>query len=115
MSQTRIEIQRELLHDTLSNVDGVKKAYFQPPSEAQLVYPCIIYELSDLNATYADNKRFFTFPRYTLTLIDKNPESPIQEEILNLGNGCYVQFDRFFTINGMNHWTYSLTFTKSLW
>lgn len=115
MSQTKIEIQREMLQDILSSIEGVQKVYFQPPEKRMFEYPCIVYELNELNTMYSNNTRYLTFPKYTVTLIDKNPESPIQQLLLDLGQGCRVSFDRFFTLDGLNHWVYSLIFTKGLW
>lgn len=115
MFQTEIELQRELLHEILTNIEGVRKVYFQPPDSSQLVYPCIVYELNGFTNMYSDNSRYLTFPEYTITLIDKNPESIIQKHIMDLEGDCHVTFDRFFTSDNLNHWTYSLAFSKALW
>lgn len=117
--ETQIQNQRKQLDDILRSIDGVKKVYYQPPESMQLKYPCIIYEPSGQNVMYANDSRYLTFMEYTLTLIDRDPESIIQKSILDLRKNadanCYVKFDRFFTADNLNHWTYRLAFTKGMW
>lgn len=115
MSQTMIEQQRDFLHEILCNIDGVKEVYYQPPNNTMLVYPCLIYTMDYLDITYADGKRYLSFPQYTLTLIDYDPESIIQRHILDLDADCHVSFNRFFTSDNLNHWVYKLVYTKALW
>jgi hypothetical protein len=115
MSQTPIEIQRECLHDILCSIDGVAKVYYQPPSNIHLKYPCIIYNLDNINTDYANDKRYRSIPTYTLTLIDKDSESPIQKSIMDLNDGCHVKFNRFFTTDNLAHFVYTLIFNKQLW
>ncbi len=115
MSKTPIEIQREALYDILSGIEGVKKVYYQQPYTASLKYPCIIYGLNRFTNVYADDRRYLSFPLYTVTLIDYDPDSPIQKSILDLNGSCIVSFDRVFTDDNLYHWAYSLVFTESLW
>ncbi len=115
MSQTVIENQRDYIHNILSNIDGVKKVFFQPPKDLQLVYPCIIYSLEGLSSLYSGDKRYLTFPSYSLILIDYDPESIIQKYIMDLTGDCHVSFDRFYTSDNLNHWVYTLEFSKALW
>lgn len=115
MSLTIIEAQRKSLHDILSSIPGVKKVYFQPPMESMLKYPCILYEPNGFSTLSSDNNRYLSFPEYTLTLIDYDPESIIQKYIMDLNGDCHISFDRFFVSDNLNHWVYSLVFSKSLW
>lgn len=115
MPQTVVEQQREYLHEILCDIDGLSKVYFQPPNNIQLEYPCLIYSIERMSMHHSDNKRYLTFPVYSLILIDHNPESIIQKRILDLDSDCYVSFDRFYVSDNLNHWAYTLTFTKQLW
>lgn len=115
MSQKMIEKQRLKLHRILSSLEGVKKAYFQPPNGAKLVYPCVIYTQQRFDSSYANGNRYLTYPIYELLLIDFDPESSIQKEIMDLKDGCYVSFNRHYTSDNLHHWAYELTFTKLLW
>lgn len=118
MSQpTVIEDQRDELHRILSEIKGIVKVYYQPPSSEKLKYPCLIYGLEGYDTRYASNRRYLSMPRYQLTLIDYNPESIIHKHLLDLNNanGCYVKFNRYFTSDNLNHWAYDLYFSKKLW
>lgn len=117
MSKTEIEIQREALHDILSSIPGPAKVYYQPPASVSLKYPCLLYDFDGYTAHYADNIPMFRWPEYTLTLVDKDPESIIHKRIMDLQNtnGCYIRFDRFYTADNLNHWSYHLTFTQKMW
>ena len=119
MAQIEASEQRTALDAILRQVEGVKKVYYQPPASISLEYPCIIYSLSSYDIKYAANKRTLVWAEYTATLIDKDPESPIHDRMMNLGSeidsNCFVHFDRFFTADYLNHWTYRITFTKKSW
>lgn len=119
MALSEIQNQRLMLDNTLRSIEGVKKVYYQPPASIKLQYPCLMYEPSNPDTMYADDRRYLMFMGYTLTLIDTDPESIIQKHILdlnkNLDSNCFVKFDRFFTSDNLNHWTYSLTYTKAIW
>lgn len=115
MLKTPIEEQREQLHEVLSNIEGVEGVYYQPPYNIKLQYPCIIYSLNRIDNFYADGKRYASFPSYTVTLIDYDPDSIIQKNILDLNDSCFVSFDRFFTSDNLNHWAYTISYRKALW
>ena len=59
------------LHRILSAIPGVKKAYFQPPATVKMVYPCIVYELNNMDTQYADDKPYSVMKGYTVTAIDQ--------------------------------------------
>lgn len=88
------------LHQILKSILGSSNVYFQPPSNTQLKYPCIVYERSDINDRYADNMRYSSMVQYSLTLIGRSPESNLVEQLLDLP---YCSYDRFFTADSLNH------------
>lgn len=49
--------------------------YYQPPSSIKMIYPCIVYNKSRDNAEYADNEVYKDRQAYSVTLIEKNPDS----------------------------------------
>lgn len=114
MSRTTIREQREAIQELLESVEGVKKVYYQPPESVKLKYPCIIYDMDSLNTKHADNSRYLSIPKFSITLIDFDPESEIQREILDL-DGCRISFNRHFTSDNLHHWSYDLYYTKYLW
>lgn len=93
------------LHQILKSIPGVVKVYFQPPSNTQLEYPCIIYERDDIEQKYADNRTYNSMVRYSLILIGHSPENEIVEKILELP---YCSYDRFYTADSLNHDSFTL-------
>lgn len=51
-----------------------KNVYYQPPSNINLVYPCIVYQVSSYNTTRANNGIYGIRKEYNITLITKNPD-----------------------------------------
>lgn len=98
------KLERRLkLHEELCEVLGSRKVYFQPPESVKLSYPCIIYQLSNANVLYADNKKYMKHDRYSVTLIDKDPDSSIRDGLEELD---YCSFERYFTSDNLNHYVY---------
>lgn len=100
MAQSRLDLQ-EILVEITDNV------YFQPPNGLQMQYPCIVYKLSDINAKYASNSMYGNYKRYSVTVIDRNPDSLIPESVLDLP---LCSYDRFFTADNLNHHVFTLYF-----
>lgn len=100
----RAEVHRLELQDLLENVDE-SPAYFQPPGTLTLVYPCKVYQRDKSKVSFADNQKFLLKKRWTVTVIDRNPDSDIPDLIENLR---WSEFDRFFVVDGLNHWVFTL-------
>lgn len=101
MGRPRIELNQLL--DTL----GAAEVYFQPPSNLTMVYPCIRYEIDNVDTKYADNLPHIHNTRYTITVIDRNPDSEIPKKIAQLPTSS---FNRFYTAANLNHFVYNLYF-----
>jgi hypothetical protein len=104
MDELAIDKRLEL-HNILVNLISSERVYFQPPSSIKLIYPCIIYELDSINVTYADSIKYKNKKRYTITVIDQNPDSEIPNNILMLN---YCSFDRHFISDNLNHYVFTL-------
>lgn len=102
MAGNRVE-----LHSLLEGLLGSRNVYFQPPESFKLHYPCIIYERSGIRSDRADNRPYLTRKRYTVTVIDKDPDSKIPDKVVNLD---YCVFDRHFTADHLNHDVFTLYF-----
>ena len=102
MSERRIELQ-SLLEEIL----GSRNVYFQPPSSIALKYPCIVYEREDENVKHADDSTYSRIKLYTVTVIDKDPDSEIPDKISDLP---LCTFQRHFTSENLNHDVYRLYF-----
>lgn len=98
---------REDLHYVLVNLLGSSNVYFQPPETTKLKYPCIVYELSDMETVKADNKKYLVRKRYQVTIIDEDPDSELPDKMIKLP---YCRFDRPFSTEDLNHWVFSLYF-----
>lgn len=96
----RVELQ-SVLEGLTENV------YFQPPSNLTLQYPCIVYKRTDEHSEFADNERHRHIWRYEVTVIDRNPDSSLVEEMLELP---LCSFDRHFTTENLNHDVFNLFF-----
>ena len=56
--------------------------YFQPPSNVNLQYPCIVYNKEAMEGNHANNNFYTLRQPYQVTVIDRDPESKIATEIL---------------------------------
>lgn len=97
--------QRSLLHQLLESF--VENVYFQPPTNVQLTYPCIIYERDFADTKFADDLPYSYMTRYSVTVIDRDPDSEIPAKVASLPRTI---FNRFFTADNLNHDVFSLYF-----
>ncbi len=97
--------QRERLHSLLLSI--VANVYFQPPPTVSLVYPCVIYKRDYENTDFADNHPYKRRKRYQVTVIDRNPDSDIPDQVAELP---FCIYDRFYTADNLNHDVYKLFF-----
>ena len=90
------------LHSLLKGfVDNV---YFQPPENLKLIYPAIVYSMSDIRNTFAGDDVYKQSRFYELTVIDKNPDSEIVEKISKLPK---IRFNRHFKSDNLNHYVFT--------
>lgn len=102
MAQTK---NRAELHEILCSVLGSRNCYYSPPSSIRMKYPCIRYELAGIRGDFADNIAYKNSKRYTLTVIDDDPDSEIPNKLLDLP---YCVFDRAYTADNLNHFVLTL-------
>jgi hypothetical protein len=81
--------------------------YFQPPTNVQLKYPCIIYERDFASTKFADDKVYDHVIRYAITVIDQDPDSEIPSKVASMPMSL---FNRFFTVDNLNHDVYNVYF-----
>lgn len=98
MAKTRL-----MLHSQLK--EFVNNVYFSPPTGLHMDYPCIKYNLVNQQTDSADNIKYIVQDRYSLTLIDPDPDSVIKDKILKLP---YCSLDRPYTANNLNHFVFTL-------
>lgn len=97
----RLDLQSDL--EVLMEGNMVK---FQPPPKDRLAYPCIVYNLNNGLTRFAGNMPYTFTRRYSLTLIDRNPDSIFVERLAM--SFPMITLDRTFTTEGLHHWVYTL-------
>ena len=94
------------LHTILVNIIGAaNRVYFQPPSNLSMLYPCIVYKRDSAFVRHADNSPYLRKKRYTVTVIDKDPDSLIPDKVASLP---LTAFSRHFTADNLNHDVYNV-------
>lgn len=79
--------------------------YFQPGSNVTMTYPAIRYERDPALSRFADNVLFFRFKRYLVTVIDRDPDSTIPDEVAALPMCTH---NRFYAADSLNHDVFTL-------
>ena len=97
--------RRAELHTMLKLI--TPKVYFQPPANVQLEYPCLVYHRDDIQVAHADNAPYRRTTRYMLTVIDRNPDSEIVEDISALP---LCNYNRSYAVDNLNHDVFILYF-----
>lgn len=96
----RLELQALLTSIT-------EHVYFQPPESIKMQYPCIRYERDYLSRHHADDVAYVDAKRYTITVMDRDPDSEIPDLVAALP---MCSFDRHYVADGLNHDVYKLFF-----
>ena len=99
---SRLELQT-----LLEKLMGNRNVYFQPPESVKMKYPAIVYELTDIENTHADNGVYYFYKQYSVTVVDADPDSALVNQVASLPT---CRFDRFYTSENLNHWAFSLYF-----
>lgn len=100
--------RRLQLSAILRKIAHPAEVYFQPPKSKKMSYPCILYKLDGDVSKFAGNMRYLDRERYTLTIIDKNPDSELLQKVKK--NLRYASFDRSYTADNLNHYVFTLYF-----
>lgn len=85
----------------------IKRAYFQPPENIMMQYPCIVYQRDYVLVQYADNSPYKRKKRYQVTVIDQDPDSEIPDKVAAMP---YSSFQRGFVADNLNHTIYIVYF-----
>lgn len=97
--------RRLQLHQLLETF--VEHVYFQPPTNVQIIYPCIVYKRDFANTEFADNNPYNHMTRYMVTVISTNPDSEIPKKVAEMPMSL---FNRFYTVDNLNHDVYNVYF-----
>ena len=97
--------RREQLDTLLRTL--TENVYFQPPSNIEMAYPCIVYNKSSARTLFADNSPYRHTKRYVVTVIDRDPDSLIPDLVAKLP---MCTFDRSFPADNLHHDVFTLFF-----
>lgn len=94
------------LHEILCEIvnitepDGDRHVYFQPPESVKIKYPAIVYSRNDIGNRFANNDVYKQSRNYQVTVIDRNPDSEIVDKVSKLPT---CRFNRHFVSDNLNH------------
>lgn len=105
-----MEKTREELHKILCDDLGNNHCYYSPPSNIQMLYPCIVYERDGTTIRHADDTRYFNRKRYHITIITENEDDDILKNLIEDTRLLYLSEDSPFVTDGLYHYPYTLYF-----
>lgn len=97
---------REELQAHLEELLGSRNVYFQPATNTKINYPCIVYRLEEYEDKYADNKRYISFKKYTITHIYHKYSSNLHEQFRN--SFMFLNGPKPAVADGLYHDVYTL-------
>ena len=62
--------KRMIVHTELSKI--FEHVYYQPPTTLVLKYPCVIYDRSDIQPVYSDNRIYAKYEKYDINILYKS-------------------------------------------
>lgn len=93
MGQTetkRLKLQK-ILEDIMESSGLGKNVYFQPPTNLQMKYPCIVYHRQYLDGVPADNINYLINRQYRVIYVDRSPVSDeVVDRLMELPNCKYM-------------------------
>ena len=92
---TRLELQSKLVE-----LLGSKHVYYQPPESVKIEYPAIVYSKNNLRITRADDLVYSKRTQYEIIVIDKKPDNPVIDKLLDIP---YCSYDRHYNSDNLNH------------
>ena len=99
-------MERLALQTKLKEFLGSNNVYFQPPASVKMHYPAIVYELDTIDIRSADDLNYVANKRYSITIIDSNPDTEYVDRFLDVFRGA--RFDRFFVSDNLNHFIFTI-------
>lgn len=98
---SRLDLQNEL-----ERLLGSSEVHYQPGPSVELSYPCIVYNRSNSNTAWANGYIYRKKSRYSLMVIDEDPDSQIPDILLD--NFQYIRMERVYSADYLNHWIFDL-------
>ena len=92
---SRIDLQK-----MLENILGSDHVYYDPPETVKIKYPAIIYSKNNVWSIRANDTRYQSRKRYNLIVVDRRPDNPVIEKLLDLP---YCSYDRSYVSDNLHH------------
>ena len=92
--------KRQNLQKLLEEIFESTNVYYQPPASVKMNYPAIVYSKANIAQQTANDKTYLRRYSYELTVIDKKPDNPVIEKLLDLP---HCRFNRHYVADGLNH------------
>lgn len=89
----------------ITEPDGDRHSYFDPPASFKMKYPAIRYKRKSIDKIYANNMAYRTLTPYEVVVIDEDPDSEIVKAILQLPYCDHVQH---YKADNLNHDVFTL-------
>lgn len=99
--------KRTDLQNILEEILGSRNVYFKTPESVRMNYPAIVYGLDGIKNTYANGRVYLSHRIYSITVIDKDPDSPIVGKVSALP---LCRFNRHYEKDNLNHDVFTLYF-----
>ena len=95
---------RDLLH-LLQQAVKHNRVYFQPPENLKMGSPAVVFPVSKIEIDHASEVPYKGAKEYSVTLITKDPEPDVIDEILKIP---YSSLDTTYISDGMNHFVFTV-------
>lgn len=93
------------LHEELCELLGTRQVYFQSPESIKMEYPAIVYGLDSIENSFANGGVYLSMRKYSVTVIDEDPDSPIVDKVLVLPT---CRHNRHYEKDNLNHDVFTL-------
>ena len=92
--------RRIQFHQMLVELFGSNNVYYRPPENLKMQYPCIRYKKDNVVSEHADNIGYRKTDRYQVMVIDKSPDNPVIDKLLDLPMSS---FSTHYETDNLNH------------
>lgn len=99
--ERRLELHNKLIEVLGTSGQNPSRVYFQPPESVKMAYPAICYNKDGIRTIRANDRFYYGKQRYTVTIIDADPDSELPVKILS--EFKYCSLDRTFKSDNLNH------------
>lgn len=99
--------QRLKLQALLEEIQGSDAVYFQPGKNVTMEYPCIVYNVDDLQVLRANNSAYKEDVAYQIVVIDRDPDNETWRKVGRLPK---TSLQRTAVVDNLNHYYFNTYF-----